>query len=66
MLILPIPFGNMLPAATVGVLSLSLIQRDGVLATIGYALFAASVGVLVMTANVAIAAAYRLMHVVGL
>lgn len=65
-LILPIPFGNMLPAATVGVLSLSLIQRDGVLATIGYALFAASVGVLVMTANVAIAAAYRLMQIVGL
>lgn len=65
-LILPIPFGNMLPAATVGMLSLSLIQRDGVLATIGYLLFAASVGVLAMTANVAIAAAQRLMHIFGL
>lgn len=65
-LILPIPFGNMLPAATVGVLSLALIQRDGILAIIGYALFAASVGVLVMTANVAIAAAQRLMNIFGL
>lgn len=65
-LILPIPFGNMLPAATVGVLSLSLIQRDGVLASVGYMLFAASVGVLVMTANVAIAAAQRLMNIFGL
>lgn len=65
-LILPIPLGNMLPAATVGVLSLGLIQRDGVLATIGYLLFAASVGVLAMTANVAIAAAQRLMHIFGL
>lgn len=65
-LILPIPFGNMLPAATVGVLSLALIQRDGALAALGYGLFAASVGVLVMTANVAIAAAQRLMNIFGL
>jgi hypothetical protein len=65
-LILPIPFGNMLPAATVGVLSLALIQRDGVLAIIGYGLFAASVGVLVMTANVALEAAQRLMNIFGL
>lgn len=65
-LILPIPFGNMLPAATVGVLSLALIQRDGALAALGYGLFAASVGVLVMTANVAVAAAQRLMNIFGL
>lgn len=65
-LILPIPFGNMLPAATVGVLSLALIQRDGALAALGYGLFAASVGVLVMTANVAIAAAQRLINIFGL
>lgn len=65
-LILPIPFGNVLPAAAVGVLSLALIQRDGALAILGYLLFAASVGVLVMTANVAVAAAHRLMHIVGL
>ena len=65
-LILPIPFGNMLPAATVGVLSLSLTQRDGALAAIGSTLFAASIGVLVMTANVAIAAAQRLTNIFGL
>jgi hypothetical protein len=51
-LILPIPLGNMLPAAAVSVLSLSLVQRDGILALAGYALAAASVGVLVLAAGV--------------
>src|SRR5690606_3930207 len=37
-LIFPIPLGNMLPAASIGILSLSLVQRDGVLAILGYAL----------------------------
>jgi len=50
-LILPIPLGNMLPAATVSVFSLALIQRDGVVAMAGYAFAAASVGVLVLAAN---------------
>jgi hypothetical protein len=47
-LILPIPLGNMLPAATVSVFSLSLIQRDGVVAVTGYVFAAASVGVLAL------------------
>ena len=51
-LILPIPLGNMLPAAAVSVLSLSLVQRDGLLALAGYALSAASVGVLMLAAGV--------------
>jgi len=51
-LILPIPLGNMLPAAAVGVLSLSLVQRDGLLALAGYVLAAASVGVLALAAGV--------------
>jgi len=50
-LILPIPLGNMLPAATVSVFSLALIQRDGVIAMAGYAFAAASVGALVLAAN---------------
>jgi hypothetical protein len=51
-LILPIPLGNLLPAAAVSVLSLSLVQRDGALALLGYALAAASVGVLALAAGV--------------
>lgn len=50
-LILPIPLGNMLPAAAVTMLSLSLVQRDGVLALLGYCLAGASVGVLVLAAG---------------
>jgi hypothetical protein len=50
-LILPIPLGNMLPAAAVSVLSLSLVQRDGLLALFGYALAVLSGGVLVLAAN---------------
>jgi len=51
-LILPIPLGNVLPAASVSVLSLALVQRDGVLALAGYALAAASAGVLVLAAEI--------------
>lgn len=50
-LILPIPFGNMLPGAAVSVLALSLVQRDGALLLLGYALSAASAGVLVLAAG---------------
>jgi hypothetical protein len=55
-LILPIPLGNMLPAAAVTVLSLSLVQRDGLIALAGYALAAASAGVLVIVAHIVIKA----------
>jgi hypothetical protein len=50
-LILPIPLGNMLPAAAVSVLSLALVQRDGLLALLGYALTAASVSILVLAGS---------------
>ena len=50
-LILPIPLGNVLPAAAVSVLSLSLVQRDGVIALAGYGLAAASAGVLYFAAS---------------
>lgn len=50
-LILPIPLGNMLPAASVSMLALALVQRDGILAILGFALAGLSGGVLVLAAN---------------
>ena len=35
-LVLPIPLGNLAPGATVAVLALALLQRDGLLALLGY------------------------------
>jgi hypothetical protein len=42
-LFLPIPFGNMLPAAAICVMSLSLLEHDGLAALIGAALGAVAV-----------------------
>ena len=64
-LILPIPFGNLLPAAAVAVLAFSLVQRDGVLALLGHLLALASLGVLVLTAGAVAAAAKHLLSWVG-
>lgn len=54
-LILPIPLGNVLPSITIAVFGLSLVQRDGLLALIGYALAASSAGALVVAAKVILA-----------
>jgi hypothetical protein len=54
-LILPIPLGNVLPAFTIAVFGLSLVQRDGLLALIGYALASASAGALVVAFNIIVA-----------
>jgi hypothetical protein len=59
-LILPIPLGNMLPAAAVVILALSLIQRDGLLAILGYIVAGLSALVLVLSASVVAAAVARL------
>ena len=59
-LILPIPLGNILPAAAVSVLSLALVQRDGLLALVGYVLVGASVGVLVLAAGIINRGAHQL------
>jgi hypothetical protein len=64
-LILPIPLGNMLPAASVAVLSLALALRDGALAIAGYLLAAASVAVLVLTAGALTEGVRRLLEMVG-
>ena len=59
-LILPIPLGNMLPAAAVVVLALSLTQRDGVFSIIGYVLALVSAGVLTVSGRLVTAAVVRL------
>jgi len=65
-LILPVPFGNILPSLTIAALSLGLAQRDGLVALIGYGLAALSVTVLALTFGAVMAAAARLEHIVGL
>lgn len=60
-LILPIPLGNILPALAVSTLSFSLIQRDGLVALLGYALAAASAGVLVLAAHIIVKAVQHLL-----
>ena len=65
-LILPIPLGNMLPAAAIAALSLSLIQRDGLLTLIGYATAAVSAGVLVLSGRLVLGAFDRLGAMTGL
>lgn len=59
-LILPIPLGNMLPAAALATLALSLVQRDGVLALLGYGLSAASVALLAVSGHLVVAAVRQL------
>jgi hypothetical protein len=65
-LILPIPLGNMLPAAAVSVLSLALVQRDGFLALAGYALAALSGGVLILAYNLIVRLLTHLLEVLAL
>jgi hypothetical protein len=65
-LILPIPLGNVLPAAAVSVLSLSLVLKDGVLALLGYALAGFSAGVLVLAGGLIWRAAGELLGLFGM
>jgi len=51
-LILPIPGGNILPAMAVSALALALIQRDGLIALVGYALAITSASVLALAAHI--------------
>lgn len=53
-IVLPIFGGNFLPALAVSVLALSLVQKDGVLALIGYALVAAAGTLLIVLADLII------------
>jgi hypothetical protein len=51
-LILPIPGGNILPAMAVSALAFALIQRDGLIALIGYALAITSASILALAAHI--------------
>lgn len=64
-LILPIPLGNMLPAATIGAFGLALFQRDGVIALAGYLGAAVSVGLLVLSAGAVALALRKILVFVG-
>ncbi len=65
-LILPIPFGNMLPAASVAAFSFGLVQRDGGMVMIGWLLMLASAAVLAFSVGAAIAAFRHLLQGIGL
>ncbi len=62
-LVLPIPLGNLAPGATVAVLALALLQRDGVLALVGYLMTLASGALLFVSAHVVALAARKLLSV---
>jgi hypothetical protein len=63
-LILPIPGGNFLPGVTVTVLSLALVQRDGLLALFGYGLAALSASILVLAAGLIVRGAEHVISVI--
>jgi hypothetical protein len=65
-LLLPIPLGNMAPAAAIAAFGLAMVQRDGVLALIGYAITALSAGLLIIGGSAAIAALRELLRWLGL
>ena len=65
-LILPIPGGNILPAAASSVLAMALMLRDGALALIGFALVVASFSVLVALAHLLIAMLESVWTLLGL
>lgn len=65
-LLLPIPLGNMAPAAAIAAFGLAMVQRDGVLALIGYATTALSAGLLVLGGRVALHAAGELFRWLGI
>jgi hypothetical protein len=50
-LILPIPFANLLPALALGLCALGLTRRDGLMVLGGYSLFGVAVSVIVMGAH---------------
>lgn len=51
-LMLPLPLGNLLPAAAISLFALALLQRDGVLALAGYGVTVVSLGVLALAGGV--------------
>jgi hypothetical protein len=65
-LFLPIPLGNMLPALTIAILSLAILERDGVAVLIGYVLAAASLFIVAgVVYAMALSVIFLLRHAVG-
>jgi hypothetical protein len=64
-LALPIPFFNLAPGAGIAALALGLAARDGLVVLIGYGITSGCVVVLVLSANVVVAAVQRIMHLFG-
>lgn len=62
-LVLPIPLGNLAPGATVAVLALALLQRDGILALLGYLMALGSGALLFVSAHVVVLGARKLLGV---
>jgi len=62
-LVLPIPLGNLAPGATVAILALALLQRDGILALAGYLMALFSGGLLFVSAHVVVMAVRKLVSV---
>ena len=65
-LILPIPLGNMLPAAAVGALSFGLVQRDGAVVLFGYLLALVSGAIVALSIGTAVTAFRHLLQGIGL
>ncbi len=65
-LLLPIPLGNMAPAAAIAAFGLAMVQRDGVLALIGYATTALSAGLLILGGAAALHALRELLQWLGI
>jgi hypothetical protein len=65
-LILPIPLGNIAPAAAVSALSFGLVQRDGAVVLAGYGIALASVGLLIVGIGTAVTAFRHLLQGIGL
>ncbi|MDH4384600.1 MAG: exopolysaccharide biosynthesis protein [Caulobacter sp.] len=51
-LLLPIPLGNMAPAAAIALFGLAMVQRDGLLALLGLAVTAVSGGLLLLAVGI--------------
>jgi hypothetical protein len=64
-LALPIPFFNLAPGSGIAALALGLAARDGLVVLIGYGITSGCVVVLVLSANVVVAAVQRIMHLFG-
>ena len=65
-LLLPIPLGNMAPAAAIALFGLAMVQRDGLLALAGLAVTLVSGGLLVLAVGIITAALNGLLAARGL